>query len=232
MAQDYKSLLEEALKAAAYFQKRGRDIPEDIAADIENYRKAWLAQQIGPALRDSLMAFFQNHDEPMSLLLAYEPGKGIKVGIPQGDIAIQSFFEIPIESKGKEKKKEEDKKRSYSPDSTTRLIATFDDGTVYDDIFGTVVIVKCIEKIGIDRSRNALNNLGYNRMGIPYIVDVKPKDREKFYHPLSNGSFLLVNNSNERKKNIIEQVGRHCGVGVKCQVIPRHGNGGNQEEES
>ena len=192
-------------------EKAGGDTTE-LKKQLQIKMRANLVKKLEAVIKNNLVPCIKDEGEPLTLAISYEPSKSIQIGLIDEVPQMETIFEWKNKKTTQQKPTKKEGKKTKGP--TKHLKVDFLNGKVIEGKKGVETLVEFIETIGPYKAADAIKALNKTRNDILYITPTVPKGSEAHYRVLSNGEFLMVNDSNPDKKDLMEAIAKHLGVEV------------------
>lgn len=206
--------LEELEQIISLMSKNSLSIPRDVRV-----RQASLSLQL--ARNERLLAFGDKvialastlHQDGIDVeFISYSPDLGFKV-IISGEESVDQQGE----SQSEPKPFVLDKSPMPKTYGNVFLRVTLEDGTVLQNENASDTFVAVVEHIGISKVKQLGIKMYYRQ-----IIDATPHPRYKTQcKKLSNGEYLLVLSTTERKAQIINSIAKYYGLSIKAELTDK-----------
>lgn len=204
--------LEEIEQIVTLLSKNGLDVPKyvkdrgvKLSRQLEQDEKVlkfgkWVADHLASAIRGGLKV----------VCLQYSPRTGLTAKVQADEaIDVQREFKMP------DKPFVLDKTSMLSSKLKSALRVTLEDGTVLQKENASDTFIAFVEHIGISKVKS-LDIKMYGR----HIIDSTPHPRyPKQCKELSDGEYLMVLSTTERKAQIINSIAKYYGLSIKAELI-------------
>ena len=185
--------------------RKGWDIPVGLLEEIKEYEQYIIESKIIDNIRKIIGD--KNNSEfsfDFSLSVDYSRKTGFSINYDG-----RTFSPINDIENNRVEKNEKDNSRS----GRTILKVTFKDGTTVFKRKAKDSFLECIEKIGVNRVE--LLNIYAN--GYPLVSDNKPDDYQ--YEILSNGKYLITQNSTNYKAKYLEEISQRLKLSLEIEIV-------------
>lgn len=201
--------IEELKKTYATLVRKGWDIPEGLLAEIKRYEDSIIENNLLIDIQKILGRQNEsNFSSDFSIKLDYKTNDGFSI------IYKEKTYKPIISSKNKTYEIVPDKANKRS--GRTILKVTFPDGTVIFRRKAKDTFVECVERIGIEK----IKNLEIYASGYLLISDKQPDEYQS--ELLSNGDYLLTQNSTNYKANYLDEISHSLKLDLKIEIVNSH----------
>ncbi len=101
------------------------------------------------------------------------------------------------------------------------LSVKFPDGTVISEPVARETLTKAVEKIGVERVRQASWEHGIGFVGIPLVSEKRSTKYKKDHQPIGNGLYLITKSNNIEKGRVLKKLSDVLGLGLTVAVEKR-----------
>lgn len=193
----------------------------DLETKANELEEEIIKKEILPILSKNIEPALKPVQRELALVVDYKPGKPLSLHLARNlDFAavIPDAKEIALDPEVSHGSREQkDGKAAHG--HPTDLVVRFPDGTTIAEPFAADTFQKVIEKIGVARVRQVVNEQNLVFSKVPVISNRRDSKYGRAQRDLGDGWLLITHSNTKMKKAFIEKVSEALGLGLEVTII-------------
>lgn len=217
------SRLSDLYKAMETLRKEGLPVNDDLEQKANEIEEEIIKKEILPILTKNIEPALQPVKRELVLVVDYVPSQPLSVHLSRkrnftADMPDAKEIVVDPEVSHSQHDTHIDADDKIQRGPARDLVVFFPDGTIIAEKKAVDTLVKVVQKIGVARVRQVVEEYNLKFCKVPVISNRRDAKYGKSQRDLGDGWLLITHSNNPMKKAFIEKVSQVLNLGIKVTL--------------